>query len=433
MEEILRYWNPWWIAEEKINKLAKIERNSYLGKISPVLNRKEVIAISGVRRSGKSTIIYQLIKVLLDKVNPENVLYLNFDDERLVNELDSPELLEKIYKEFLSIHGVDGKTYLFLDEIQNVPNWEKWIKRMYDSDKNVKFVISGSSSALLSSEFSTLLTGRNITFDVYPLSYKEFSEFRGTDIPEKIEYHKLSEKEHNYLNMLDKYAFFGGFPAITFEDNKTERQLVLQQYFRDIIFRDIVKRYKIKNSKRLEKLAVYVMENIATLLSYRKISKILNSSVDTVNEHLTHLENSYLLFQLQDFSYSKKEFLRENKPKKIYSIDPGLRNAVSIKEDKGRVIENIIFTHLKRHFKWVSYWREVKEVDFVLEKEKIAIQVCSDEISETEENDLREFIVRFKFKRGLILSRSKYDVSDDKIKYVPIWIFLLNENTELSW
>ena len=205
MEEILLFWNPWWKGEYL---LESINRSEYFNKINLFIQRKEVLCFSGVRRSGKSTLMLQTIQSLLETVNNRNILYINFDDERFVGILDE-KLLDKILNEYCSMLNPEGKLFVFLDEIQSVPFWEKWVKRMYDSQKNIKFVISGSSSALVSSEFSTLLTGRNLLIEVFPFSFKEFLEYKcvsvGSYSSVKSAYLDLYDKRTNISYYLDEY------------------------------------------------------------------------------------------------------------------------------------------------------------------------------------------------------------------------------------
>jgi predicted AAA+ superfamily ATPase len=200
--KVLEEWNFW---NNDIFKQLGMPR-SYSDRIGRFLDEREAITISGPRRSGKSTIMYQLMDKVAKRHAIEQTLYVNFEDPAFLPFL-SVGLLEEIYDAYRENINPSKKAFIFLDEVQNIPAWEKWVRSYYDKKENVKFVISGSSSKLLSSEFSTLLTGRSVNFEVFPLSFKEFLEFKGlplSKVPLKAEQRKI--RYH-----LNEYLRFGGF------------------------------------------------------------------------------------------------------------------------------------------------------------------------------------------------------------------------------
>jgi uncharacterized protein len=317
-----------------------------------------------------------------------------------------------------------------LDEIQNVKLWEKWISRMYE--KNIKFIVTGSNASLLSSEFSTALTGRNVVLEMFPFSFKEFIGIKNSKLLDKKYY---TEEEKAKINRhLTEYIENGGFPEVVLK----KRKEILSNYFNDILFRDIIKRYTIKYKDALEKLALYLISNTASLASYQQIQKILNmKSINTAKNYTNYLEKAFLIYKVPLLSYSLKQQIYN--PFKVYCIDTGLANAVAFKtsENLGNKYENIAFLELKRRKKETYYWKDEKgkEIDFLIkEKNKItqAIQVCYDlnnkETHKRETTALLSALQKFKLKKGTIITNNmeKTEKHEKKtITYTPLWKWLI--------
>jgi len=425
MKEIIKRWNPWWLYGRVPESKTRITRPETLGGIAKLMNIKEIICITGVRRCGKSTVLYQLIDHLIeDGVNPTNILYFNLDEpfeDKSINILDS------IFENYIEINNPAGQKYIFLDEIQNIENWETWLKKYYDLyDTGIKFVITGSNSTMLSDKLSTLLTGRIISKTVYPLSFTEylaFVEFELKDVDVQ-----RSEAIHHFLN----YLHSGGFPEVVMEDDADINLMRLNEYFDSIMLRDIIVSKKIRESSKLIDLANYSLTNISAMLSYMKISKAIGLSVGSIKEYLLYLEQAYLIYQLNFFSYSLKTSLAIQKPRKIYCIDNGLRNAVSFKfsSDEGKLAENSIFIELKRRSLDVYYWKGRREVDFVVKRRDntlMGVNVTYTEvIDERDIKALLEFKENFREKVSeLILLTRNVERSEGGITYIPIWKWLL--------
>jgi len=296
LKDALIFWNPWW--NDKSNIFDTLKERSCINDIDPLFTRKEVLAITGVRRSGKTSLIYLLIKKLLKNVKGNQVLYINLDDPTF-KDTD----LDKIYEAYEELMIPTGKRYLFLDEIQNILNWEKWVKKIYDSFKNTKIVVSGSNSSLLKSEYSKDLVGRNLTYELYPLSFIEFIEFKDLDVSTEA---KLISIKSKIKHMLNEYFKYGGFPEVVFEKNENIKYTLLKEYFNTILARDILTRYDIKERKKLEQLAVYLLTNISNMTSAKSISSVIGLNIRTVQEYFNHLEDVYLLFFVNHYSFSLK-------------------------------------------------------------------------------------------------------------------------------
>jgi len=403
------------------------------------LNSPHIVDILGVRRCGKTYYMYQLIDELLNSGIPKsNILYINLDDDRL-QPLNGDELhlLIETFSEFFEVSD-NHKLYLFLDEIQNIPDWEKWVKSTYDKHQKIKILISGSNASLLSRDISTLLTGRHITTRMFPFSFTEFLAHHKIKFQLKtLQYSKqktlVKRKFNDYLEM-------GGFPEVIFYPGLGQREL-LQSYFDDIIYRDIISRFNIRNPQVFKQLSLFCISNISKPHSYNSLRKLFadytSLSTDAIINYLSYLEDAFLLFTLPHYDYSIKKQI--NKPKKLYCIDSGMVNAVSFRfsGNIGQLYENLVFLQLKRSNRETYYWQSAKghEVDFVLIEGLEArqlIQVCFDvsdaETRSREVKGLVEGLNNFGISEGTIITSDLFheETVDEKvIRYVPLWYWLL--------
>jgi len=414
----LQDWNPWWKSNNVPSALKKVKRKANEIQFKS-LDIREIIILSGVRRSGKTTIMYQMVDSLLKKVDSEQIFYVNLDDEVLRN-----ERLEDLLNLYRQKINPDKKAFVFLDEIQNIPEWQRFVKKHYDLQSKIKFIISGSSSSLLKGEYSALLTGRNLTFKISPLSFKEFLEFGN------IRYEKTSTEDKNkIINQLEKYFEEGGFPEVFFKE-KEMKKILLKQYFEDIMYKEIVFRHNI-NAKKITDLAIYLLTNSASLFTTRKLRNFTGLSIDSIRDYLSYLEDSFLIETTENFSYSLKETKHVQKPKKAYCIDNGMRNIVGFRflKEEGKLAENTVFLELKRREKEPYYWKERGEVDFVIKEKNnslTAINVTyTNEINERETKALKEFKKKFKKTKKLLLITKDLEKKENGIEYVPLWKWLL--------
>ncbi|MBI2146273.1 ATP-binding protein [Candidatus Woesearchaeota archaeon] len=372
-------------------------RRELLSKIN--VDVPHAIIISGIRRCGKSTLLQQLMSTL------GNYYYLNFDDPRIFNfELADFEKLEEV---FLEEFG--KKENYFFDEIQTVAHWELWVRKLLDLGK--KCIITGSNASLLSRELGTKLTGRHLTYELFPFSYAEMLQL-GSAKPA--------------LKTFEKYIEQGGFP----EYLQNHEITMLQELLNDIIARDIIVRHGLKEAKTVKELIIYLLTNVGKEFSYHKLAKYCQvGSVNTIISYISYLEDSYLLFTIPRFDYSLGKQLVS--PKKSYSIDVGFAraNSASFSADRGRILENIAFLHLRRKYPEIYYYREEKECDFIIKeqgKATAAIQVCTqlnEENKEREIEGLTEAMKKLKIPRGLILTLNQED-SWGNISITPLWKWL---------
>lgn len=390
--------------------------------ISKNISLPHTVVISGIRRSGKSTLLNQII----DKFYKKGVYYLNFEDERLVDFKISD--FNNLYEAFLEIYG-ERKAFFF-DEIQNVPKWEIFIRRM--QDKGHKFFITGSNASLLSRELGTKLTGRHISIKLYPFSFNEFLTLKG---------YKLSGRTLSYTTerarikkYFAEYLKHGGMP----EYLKYGNAALLKGVYEDILYRDIVARYDIKQVKALRELGLYFLSNIGSLFSYNSLKKTLGlGSMNTVKSYTDFMENSFLVFSLSRFSYSlKQQFVSA---KKIYCIDNGLIESVAFQfsKNKGKFLENLVFLELKRREKEIYYYRTANnlEIDFLVKsgRKDIALIQVTDNL-ENEKTRKREIAAleramdELKLKTALVLTEdNEQEIRLDAkiITVVPIYKWLI--------
>jgi len=369
MIEILKKWNPW---EKDID--TGIKRKSYLKKIYPYMERKEVLVLKGIRRCGKSTMVKQIISVLIKEgIDKKQVLYLNLEEYAFADNLKI-SLFDEVLESYKEYSKNKKRVYFFIDEVQKIPSWEKWIRTKYDLNENIKFVITGSSASLLSKELSTLLTGRNISFTIMPLSFNEYIEFTKSEDSEQ-------------------YMAFGGFPEIVLEKSEEKKITLLRQYFEDIIHKDVIDRYAIRNTKQVMDLARYLVSASGSKVSINKLSKVFGVAKDTLQTYINYMIDAYLLFEVTYFSYSAKVKHDISKLPKLYCMDNGFMNVVNPKytKNKGQMFENTVFIKLAENYKEISYWGELdSEVDFIVEKTAINV-TSADKILEREFKGLEDF------------------------------------------
>lgn len=407
--------------EEQIKEIfekEKIIEREKTEEIRQFVTTNAALVITGARRCGKSIFAFILGK------QEKNYGYVNFEDERLT--MDASEL-NKVLEAVYSLKGdVD---LLIFDEIQNIIGWEKFIARLI---QNKKIIITGSNARILSKELATFLTGRHIDFTIFPFSFREFLKLN--EFKPNIYLTKNIAKLKNYLN---EYIQKGGFP-LSYKLGK----LFLLENYKDIVERDVIQRYKIKYARVLKDLTKYLISNTAREISYNKLKDIFGvKSVHTIENYASYLQNAYLIFLVERFSFKLKE--QSLAPKKVYCIDTGLANAIGFKfsENKGHIVENIVAIELQRKILnknlEIYYWKDHQqnEVDFILKEKnrvKELIQVTTatsrTEVQEREKKALIKASKELKCKNLLIITEdyeAEEKIKERKIKFIPLWKWLL--------
>ncbi len=395
-------------------------------KLKTLSQNPEIIVITGVRRCGKSVLLENFRR----SSGTGNDYYFNFEDERLVN--FTLEDFEILHQTFIALYGIQKAFYL--DEIQNIPGWEMFVRRLYNS--GYKIYITGSNANLFSEDLGTRLTGRYIPLKIYPISFSEFSQHR---VP-------LEKKDFSTtdIGILKKeffaYLEYGGIPAYINSKNTD----YLKSLYESVLYRDIVVRYKIANPEALKKLLFFIASNCGKETSYSKLLAMINSngkvikSLSTVSEYCRYIENSFLCFFLSRYDDSLKA--QQKSAKKVYFIDHALAKTVGFRnsEDRGRMLENLVFLELKRRNFDVYYYKGNRECDFVVRFEIYVtqvIQVCAElhdpETKQREIAGLIEAMERFSLSGGLIITENDewhevIEKNDKKyeISIQPIWKWL---------
>ncbi|NNM58518.1 MAG: ATP-binding protein [Legionellales bacterium] len=377
-----------------------------LTEILDVLNLPHIIAITGMRRCGKSTLMLQALR----QAFADQVYYLDFEDERLIDfSVDDFNLL---YEIFIELFG--ERKVFFFDEIQVVDQWETFTRRMYKSGN--KFIISGSSADLLSSELSTKLTGRHIAIELLPFSFREYLNF----IHSEININKLIlTKERGLLkNTFNQYIQDGGIP----EYLQYKNPVIIKSIYENILYKDVIVRFEIKAVKAIRELSLWLLSNPGALISYSKLKNILQlGSVNTVKNYIHFLESAYLIFTVDRYTFSVAD--QAVAPKKNYGIDTSLMQAIgfSFSKNSGKYLENIVYLELRRRARniYTIYYYHTKnnlEVDFCLRKGKNIVQLIQVaehlDVDKTREREMRALITamsELKLTEGWIITLDKTD------------------------
>jgi len=386
------------------------------------IDKDFVTVITGVRRCGKSYLLLQFLKKI------KTGAYVNFEDDRFdeFNANDYDSLLESIY----SVYG--NVNVFFFDEIQNMPKWELFVRRL--NNQNNKIFITGSNAKLLSGELATSLTGRHLDIELLPFSFKEFLIFNDITFKSIL---TLKEKV-KVIKLFDRYLIYGGFPLYV----KSNNYEVLNNLYLDIIYKDVVPRYNIDQVFLIKDIIKYLVKNVSHEFSYYKITKTLNiASINTTKKYIDALANSYLIYLIPQYAESHRKQLILSK--KVYFVDIGLRNYLATNrfKDKGNLLENMVFLHLRKKFKEIYFYKNKQECDFVLKDLhtnkfkaiQVSYDISNENTKEREINGLLEAMDYFKLNDGLLLSYN----TEDKIKVKnkegkektviikPVWKWLL--------
>lgn len=401
-------------------------------KLVKYINIKQIIALIGVRRSGKSTIARQLIDFLKKEknVNPKNILFLNLESPLLNRFKNDPANLQNIFDEYLELVEPKGRIFVFLDEVQFFSDWQVFVKSLYEKG-GVKFFITGSNSQLLSAEMATLLSGRSIANNIYPFNFKEITGVRSVKVKNATD---VARNETKLKKTFREYLQYGGFPEVVMQKRKEIKKEILVNYYKNILYQDIIPRFEVKKTKEIENLLLYLFSNIGQGYSYNSLSGFLKIHDKTIKEYIGFFEKSFLLFELSNYQHSLRK--QENYPKKVYAIDNGFINAVSFSfsENYGRFLENIVFLGLLEAGKSIYYHLGKYECDFVVkEGRKIteAIQVTKILDNNNEKRELRgllEAMDKFNLKEGMIITENQEEekkINGRKIKIIPAWKWLL--------
>ena len=403
-----------------------VERDLDLEKY---MHGKEIVIITGIRRSGKSTVL----KLIAEKYqnSNENVLFINFEDIRLADiNIENYNDIENIAIELFSNKK---KTIFFFDEIQYAPLWERWLNNLHF--KGYKVFVTGSNANILGREIATSLTGRNVVLDLYPFSFREYLKLKGIDIPP--EERMTSKKSAEILHYFKIYLESGGFPEVLKEDNIE----LSGYYFNDILKKDIENRNKIRESTGLSRLATYLATNSGSIFTYSTLKIVTGiKSNNTISQYIEYFRDSYLFYTLPAFYFSLKKQAQASS--KIYTGDNSFLKTVSLNFSKntGQKLENLLFLYLlqsKKGYKifYHSGKKSETECDFLIIKETFvssAIQVSADirndKTKNREINGLVDALQEYTLTKGYILTLDSYseeEISGKVVVTIPAWKYML--------
>ncbi|MCW6159357.1 MAG: ATP-binding protein [Thermoplasmatales archaeon] len=416
-------------SQQELFKIEKIvKRDLNLAKIKKLLSHPNILAILGVRRSGKSVLSLLVLE-------NEKFGYINFFDERLRN-LNADDL-DMVVQAFYELYG--STDYFIFDEIQKITGWERFVSRIRTSKR---IIITGSNSDLLRGQLSTFITGRHIDIHLFPFSFREYLRIKDVTLEQNWFYSPITIAF--VKRSLEDYMEKGGFPEVVKYGTK-----FLMEIYRDIIENDIINQNKIRKSESIRNLTRYLISNTGKEITYNSLGPVIGLyNVHTVAKYVHFVENSYLIFLVERFSFKLKEPYKA--PKKVYSIDMGLTNATAfaVGENKGRIIENIVFLELLRRKSYsesdmeIYYWKDHqgREVDFVLRENKLVKQLiqvtCASSLERVERREV-DSLVRasedLKTEELMVITwdyGGEETVDKKRIQFLPLWKWLLVEGNQ---
>ncbi|CAG0973672.1 hypothetical protein METP2_01546 [Methanosarcinales archaeon] len=437
--------NPWWTSGSVPEELIGINRKEYIGKITERLKDQKILAILGIRRSGKSTLIYQSIKYLLDNgTDPKKIFYINADDFEKPGRANLEEALDFCQQNNM-VSLKDIKIYVFIDEIQNIRGWQQLLKKYYDLKYASKFIVSGSSSSLIYKNSSESLAGRISFIDVFPLTFREFLQFNNLEV-QKAElqfksleqmYYRLSPKINEIAGFLSQYLNVGGFPEwFDIKNEETWFKILSEEYTSLLIYRDIVRIFRIRDPLLLESVFRFVSAHSSERFSYLGIAKQNDGDKETSKQYVFHLARSHLI-NLSDF-YTKSKKASERKEKKIYFCDLGLKNSIGGRQDIGFDAETCVYLHCLKHVSGypmgkIFYWLDKKknETDIIMSYGSELIPVEVKYRSSIDDSDLKgilSFCHDFSVKNAYVVTKTlmeERDIDGVMVSFIPLWLFLL--------
>ncbi len=436
-EEIVEILAPYnfWGREQRVG----VKRERYLTEIHRKISSGHALALLGVRRAGKTTLAKQYLKSIIENgLASEETLYVNLEEPRFYPHL-SLELLEEIFSSYKTYVG--GKNpVVVLDEVQNVPNWERWVRRILDLGE-ARVIVTGSNSSIMAPELATILTGRFLRVEVYPLTFREFLSFKGIS----LDFPSVLGRKDEIESSLGEYLEFGGFPQVVLTEDEGLKREILRELLEGILLRDITYRGNFRDARLVKITAELALSRFSSLVSASRLRnevagvvgrKVSPNLVDSV---LDSMEEAYLVHRVPILSPKVKDVMRY--PKKLYVIDTGLANLLTTRfsENVGRLAENAVARHLIQVYgkERVFYYKNRHEVDFLV-KEGLgvtrAIQVTwdLDESWEREIEGLVEAAKTFGLSEGTIVTGWKTCnemIEGVSIRCLPLWMFLLSLET----
>jgi len=381
MEQTIISQNPHWTGKKYSNLL---QRKAF-EPLRTNMQTRHIQILTGIRRSGKSSLFAMLINELMKENKPKSILKLNLDNPMFFEIWDNPASIYSLIQTAEKITG-EKVEYLFLDEVQVVDKWETFVKSVYDTETFKKIFVTGSNSSFLQGEYATFLSGRYLNNTIFPYSFDEILRQNNLN-----SYFDLVSSAPKVLQLLDNCLEWGCFPEIISTKNEEIKTNLLNSYFDSIIMKDCISRYQIADVATFKRLLLYAISNIGSVFSYKSIGTAVGTNENTAKKYIGILDDSHIIGDVSNFAFSLKENVRNSH--KLYAADNGIINAVSYRfwDNKAKLFENFVFNELqKKQFDEITFANKNGECDFVVKKglEYEAIQVC---YQLTTENNRREF------------------------------------------
>ena len=416
MDKILNEQNPHW----KGYFYTSIERDK-LKQLIEYLPLKQIITISGLRRCGKSTLAKQAINYLIEQgISKNNILFVNLEQPSFLEYRHNSDYLNTIYDAYLKLINPQGRVYVIFDEIQFFENWQVYIKSKYENS-DIKFIVTGSNSSMLSNDMNTLLSGRSLNIHLNTFSFREFLRYKNIDFKTQLD---RLDNRISISRAKDEYLKWGGFYEVFDMDNEQIKKDLLISYAKNIIYQDIIPRYKIRNAEVVERLFFYLLSHAGGVLNYTELSKTFEISDKSVKEYIKYFEEVFLFHRIDKYHNKPKERIKSSK--KLYVRDNGLLQIAPKHSDNlGTLLENVVFIHLNAKSPHIFYLKDTYEIDFYDESNYYQVSYTIDNVK-TLKRELNAF------KHFKITAEKSYLITDSdsqeiaKVKVISIDGLLLS-------
>lgn len=393
-----------------------------------------IITVIGARRVGKTYLLLHHIAKLRNKVQASKLLYVNFENDKLFPfTLEKAQQLIETYYEIYPSHKSE-KVYFFFDEIQNIPEWHLFVRRLYDTE-NCFLFLTGSSSRLLSKEIATSLRGRTITLELFPLSFREYIQWHGFELSKNYS----SKQKAELINFFRRYIGSSALPELMNESDIDMQHAVLHEYINMVVYKDLIERHGLTQHTLIKLFIRFLTVNISNLISINKLfndfkSQGLQLSKNSLYDFLIYLEDSYIFYNTSAYTKNLRE--QQRNPKKIYAVDIGLKLLMDYQVDKGRLLENLIFLQLRRKYQEIYYLKGIREIDFcfisegVLQLVNVAFSISGKETYDREINGLLEAMNRMSISESTLIigdgNSLKLTLNNCQINIIPAWQWLID-------
>lgn len=424
-------FNPWWSSDRVPQRVLEEKKRDLFYEVKDLLSNRQIVSIVGLRRTGKTSLMYQIIDHLLkDGTSSERIIYFTFDKKvRSIH-----EIFDTYKREIVMEDEISEQTYIFLDEIQKLDDWEDQIKLLYDKKLPLKLLISGSSSLTLKKEGKETLAGRNYVCKLPPLTFKEYLKLRSISYPEftnlKETYKKSRLSEDEYISEFHRFINFHGLPETIGMDEDLAKRYIRSSLVDQVIYKDIPSNYEIDDPSVIEELLRIIAERPGMLLKFDSLSSDLSRTRQTISKYIFYLKNSFLLRLI--YNYSGSFITSAKKLKKVYFSHPSIVNTLKTsRENIGRLVENQIINELNIEF---FHRRRQKEVDGVIKTEGSLIPMevkYKDQVKSKDEENVIDFMDKEDIEKGLMITRDTFDMDDQVVK-IPSYFFLIYKDSILD-